>query len=74
MPPKSAKHANFQRLAQARTEQVLESLRKLSNLSSSNYEWDDAEVEKIFAAVAKGVEEARGRFRRDLHKRVRFTL
>jgi len=74
MPPKSEKHANFQRLAQSRTEQVLEALRKLSNLSSPNYEWEESEVERIFAAIELGVEEAQGRFRRDLHKRGRFTL
>jgi hypothetical protein len=74
MPPRSEKHENFRRLAEARTHQVLEALRKLSNLSSSNYEFEDFEVEKIFLAIEQGVEEARGRFRRDLHKRGRFTL
>jgi hypothetical protein len=53
---------------------VLEALRKLSNLSSPNYEFEDAEVEKIFTAIEDGVEEARGRFRRGLTKRSRFTL
>ena len=74
MPPRSEKHANFRRLAQARTDRVLEELRKLSNLSSPNYEFEDAEVEKIFAALEEGIEEARGRFRRGLSKRKRFTL
>lgn len=74
MPPRSEKHANFRRLAQARTDSVLEALRKLSNLSSPNYEFEDAEVEKIFTAIEDGVEEARGRFRRGLTKRSRFTL
>jgi hypothetical protein len=74
MPPRSEKHANFRRLAQARTDRVLEELRKLSNLSSPNYEFEDAEVERIFAAIEEGVEEARGRFRRGLTKRNRFTL
>ena len=74
MPPRSEKHANFRRLAQARTESVLEALRKLANLSSPNYEFTDAEVEKVFTEIESGVEEARGRFRRDLTKRGRFTL
>jgi hypothetical protein len=74
MPPRSEKHANFRRLAQARTDRVLEELRKLSNLSSANYEFEDGEVEKIFAAIEEGIEEARGRFRRGLTKRDRFTL
>jgi hypothetical protein len=74
MPPRSLKHDNFRRLAQARTESVLEALRKLSNLSSPNYEFEDSEVEKIFAAIEQGVEEARGRFRRGLTNRSRFTF
>jgi len=74
MPPRSEKHANFRRLAQARTEGVLEAVRKLSNLSSPNYEFEDAEVDKIFEAVEQAVEEARGRFRRGLNNRTRFTL
>ena len=74
MPPRSEKHNNFRRLAPARTERVLEQLRKLANLSSPNYEFEDGEVEKIFAAIEEAVEEARGRFRRGLNKRNRFTL
>jgi hypothetical protein len=74
MPPRSEKHANFRRLAQARTESVREALRKLANLSSPNYEFTDAEVEKIFTEIEKGVDEARGRFGRGLNKRTRFTL
>jgi len=74
MPPRSEKHANFRRLAQARTDRVLEELRKLANLSSPNYEFEDTEIEKIFTAIEEGVEEARGRFRRGLTKRNRFHL
>jgi len=73
MPPRSAKYDNFRRLAVARTEVVLEALRKLSNLSSPNYEFDDAEVEKSFTTIEESVDEARGRFRR-LNNRKRFTL
>ena len=74
MPPRSEKHANFRRLAQARTEGVLDALRKIANRSSSNYEFEDAEVEKMFSAIEEGVEEARGRFRRGLINRSRFRL
>jgi hypothetical protein len=62
MPPSSEKHANFRRLAQARTERLLRDLRKLENLSSPNYEYEDAEVEKIFDTIQERVEEARGSF------------
>jgi hypothetical protein len=62
IPPRSEKHANFRRLAQARTERLLRDLRKLGNLSSPNYEYEDAEVEKIFDTIQERVEEARGSF------------
>lgn len=74
MPARSGKHANFRRLAESRTESVLEALRKLANLSSPNYEFEDGEVERIFEAIEQGVQEARGRFRRDLTKRGKFRL
>ena len=68
------KHANFRRLAEARTERVLEEIRKVENLASPNYEFEEAEVEKIFDAIRERVEQARDSFRRRLTKRVRFTL
>jgi len=74
MPPRSEKHANFRRLAENRTEAILEALRKLSNLSSPNYEFEDQEVEIIFQTIEDAVNEARGRFRRGLNKRSRFRL
>jgi len=74
MPVKDEKHDNFRRIAERRTEAILEDLRKLSNLSSPNYEFDDDEVEKIFTTIRDGVDEARGRFRRGLNKRKAFRL
>jgi hypothetical protein len=74
MPARSEKHANFRRLAESRTEVILDAIRKLSNLSSPNYEFEDGEVDRIFAAIEEALEEARGKFRRDLHKRSRFRL
>lgn len=74
MPPRSDKHANFRRLAQKRTDAVLDHLRKVANLASSNYEFEDSEVEKMFLTIEEGVDEARGRFRRSLNSRQRFAL
>lgn len=74
MPPRSEKHENFRRLAQARTERVLDDLRKLSNLSSSNYEFEESEVDKIFAAIDEAVQVARGRFGRGPNKPKSFRL
>ena len=74
MPPRSEKHQNFRRLAEKRTEVILDAIRKLSNLSSPNYEFEDDEVERIFVALEAAIDEARGRFRRDLNNRDRFRL
>ena len=74
MPARTEKHANFRRLAEARTEMVLEALRKLSNLSSPNYEYEDREVERMFEALEQALEIARGKFRRDLQTRGKFRL
>jgi hypothetical protein len=74
MSPRSEKHANFRRLAEARTERVLEDIRKVENLASPNYEFEEAEVEKIFDTIQERVETARDSFRRRLTKRARFTL
>ena len=48
MPPRSEKHANFQRLAEKRKEQIREAYRKFGNLSASNYEFTESEVLKMF--------------------------
>ncbi len=72
--PSESKHDKFRRLATTRTQSVVEALRKLSNLSSSNYEFKNPEVKTIFEEIEKAVEKARGHFRRDLKGRVSFTL
>jgi hypothetical protein len=74
MPPRSEKHANFRRLAERRTEQVLEAIRILENLSSLNYEFEEPEISKIFSAIERRLEEARARFLRRLTRRDRFAL
>ena len=73
MPDDSTKHENFRRLAEARTQAVLEALRKLSNLSSPNYEYEEDEVDRVFAAVQRAVDEGRERFR-PRSRAARFSL
>jgi hypothetical protein len=73
MPPSSEKRAKFQRLLPGRTEKVLTAIHQLANLSSQNYEFEEAEFEKNFDTILHRVEEARERFRRRLTKRSRLT-
>ena len=68
------RHANFRRLAPPRTESVLEALRKLSNLSSQNYAFEEAEVDKIFDAIKRATDDARISFRRVSKQKRRFSL
>jgi len=70
----STKHANFRRLAETRTTGVLEAIRKLSILSSPNYEYDDAEVEKIFDAIEDALKQARASFAPSAKTKARFKL
>lgn len=69
------KHAAFRRLAVSRTNQALDAIRKIENLSNrGNYEFNDEEVEKIFAAIREALEGARARFITDATKRRTFRL
>jgi hypothetical protein len=73
LPPRSDKHANFQRLFPGRTANVSEAIRKLTNLSSPNYEFEEPEVEKIFNTLRQRLNEAHAKFRRRLTIRSRMT-
>lgn len=55
----------FVRLAERRTQRVLDSLRLIGNLANrSNYEYSDADVKKIFAAIELEVKIAREKFQK----------
>lgn len=58
----ATKAENFMRLAQNRTEVLLDQCRKLSNLSSGNYEYSPAQVEKMFAAIESAVAASKAKF------------
>jgi hypothetical protein len=67
--PVSKKHANFQRLFPSRIENVLEAIRKLTNLSSPNYAIEEADLEEVdenLDTCLERLEQARARFRRRL--------
>jgi len=63
--------ARFTRLAQARTTNVLRSIRILSNLSNrSNYEYTPEQVSKIFRAIRDQLDIAERKFEAGAHKTV----
>jgi hypothetical protein len=72
MSLRSKKHEKFGDLAPERLQGVLEAIHKLGNLSSPNYEFEEAEVEKMFDTIRERLEETRRRFWSRLPKRRRF--
>lgn len=68
---KETKRERFVRVAEMRTEKVLCDLRSLANCSSAaTYEYDEKDLEKIFGAIEKSVQECKDIFA----GKHRFTL
>jgi len=62
----SIKREKFVELAEARVNRVIKDLQLVGNLSNrSAYEFTEADIKKMFLAVQKAVEAAKGRFARD---------
>lgn len=77
MKPKTAesKHQRFVRLAEARTNKIISTLRLLGNCSSpAAYEYSKQEVAKIFRAIEDAVGSARRRFEQKECESKPFTL
>lgn len=59
----SHKRENFVRLAETRVNRALREIRLVGNLSNrAAYQFDEADIRKIFGALQKGIETAKGRF------------
>lgn len=68
------KHDRFVRLAERRTQLVLEKLRILGNCSNRGiYEYSEDEIERIFRAILRQVDITRSQFE-DRARRVEFKL
>ena len=72
---KETKREKFVRLAEARTNKIIEMLRLLGNCSSkANYEYTDDDIRKIFSTIDKEVKNTKNRFLGIDGKEERFTL
>jgi hypothetical protein len=70
-----SKREAFQRLAERRTDAVLEKLRILANCANPySYQWTDGDLDQIFAAITREVEVTRQRFEAGHRPRQRFKL
>ena len=69
------RHARFKRLAEARTDKVLDMLDLIGNLSNKSfYEYTDVEIKSIFDAIEKSVKENKDKFNKKKKHKRRFTL
>lgn len=76
MATNETKRERFVRLAEARTNKILDMIKLLGNCSSkSNYEYTDEDVRKIFGAIEREMKNARAKFNgTDTQKEDRFML
>lgn len=57
------KKSNFKRIAENRTNKIIDMLELLGNLSNTSfYEYSEADVEKIFTAIDEQVEKTKSKF------------
>ena len=76
MKERETKREKFVRLAEARTNKIIDMLQLLGNCSNSSaYDYTQSDVEKIFNAIASEVKEAKKKFSKIESKASsRFTL
>ena len=74
--PEESKHDKFVRLAEARTNKIIDTLQLLGNCSNTSaYEYSQDEVDEIFRAIEQELREAKKRFTKaEPEKTVRFSL
>lgn len=74
--PVESKREKFVRLAEARTNKIIDTLQLLGNCSNTAiYEYTATDIEKIFQAIELEVRETKKKFiRRDEGKGSRFSL
>ena len=74
--PVESKREKFVRLAEARTNKIIDTLQLLGNCSNTSvYEYTATDIEKIFQAIEMEVREAKKKFsRRDERKGSKFSL
>lgn len=76
MATKETKRERFVRLAEARTNKIIDMMKLLGNCSSTaNYEYTEEDVKKIFSAIEKELKNTKAKFNEpDDAKENRFTL
>lgn len=69
------KKENFRRIAESRTNKIIDMINLLENLSNkSYYEYTDDQIDKIFNSIQDALETVRSKFDTDKKKSKRFRL
>ena len=69
------KRDKFVRLAEARTNKIIDMLRLLGNCSNkANYDYTDADVQKIFNTIEKELKNAKNKFTTSELENEKFKL
>lgn len=70
-----SKHDKFIRIAEARTNKIIDMIRLLSNCSNkATYEYDESDVKKIFSALEQELKTCKNKFQNLDYKDNKFTL
>ena len=67
--PEESKADKFKRLAQSRVNNAIAKIGLVGNLSSSNYEYDVQQVEKILGGLKLAVDEVEKKFQKNLNRK-----
>lgn len=72
----NTKQENFKRIAENRTNKIIDLISKLHNLSNSSfYEYTDEQIESIFTAIQNELDKQKKEFEKDRKKgKKRFEL
>lgn len=76
MPKNDSKKDNFIRLAEARTNKIIDMIDLLGNLSNrSNYYYTNEQVEMIFSSIQEALDETKSKFAEEpVKKKKKFRL
>ena len=69
------KHDKFIRIAEARTNKIIDMIRLLSNCSNkATYEYTEEDIKKIFSVLEQELKTCKNKFHESGDKESRFTL
>lgn len=72
---KETKREKFIRIAEARTNKIIDMIRLLGNCSNpSTYEYDDKDVKQIFDAIESEIKTAKSKFNTNSSADTKFRL